>query len=78
MHEKTNNMGFQPGLTQTDLYSHRRRLETRNFRFKKKDRIILVAETKTLISCALTACYLFSYSVAHLLSTRQHVDYSKV
>ena len=25
-HEKTNNLGFRPGLTQTDLYSHRSRL----------------------------------------------------
>ena len=27
-HEKTGLRGFQPGLTQTDLYSHRSRLET--------------------------------------------------
>ena len=27
VHEKTNNLGFQPGLTQTGLYSHRRWLE---------------------------------------------------
>ena len=27
LHEKTNNLGFRPGLTQTDLYSHRRKLE---------------------------------------------------
>ena len=25
--EKTNNLGFRPGLTQTGLYSHRRWLE---------------------------------------------------
>ena len=25
--EKTNNLGFRPGLTQTGLYSHRRQLE---------------------------------------------------
>ena len=24
VHEKTNNLGFRPGLTQTGLYSHRR------------------------------------------------------
>ena len=24
VHEKTNNLGFRPGLTQTRLYSHRR------------------------------------------------------
>ena len=27
VHEKTNNLGFRPGLTQTGLYSHRRWLE---------------------------------------------------
>ena len=27
VHEKTNNLGFRPGLTQTRLHSHRSRLE---------------------------------------------------
>ena len=27
VHEKTNNLGFRPGLTQTRLYSHRIKLE---------------------------------------------------
>ena len=27
MHEKNNNLGFRPGLIQTSLYSHSRRLE---------------------------------------------------
>ena len=27
VHEKTNNLGFRPGLTQTGLYKHRRWLE---------------------------------------------------
>ena len=27
VHEKTNNLGFRPGLTQTGLYSHRKELE---------------------------------------------------
>ena len=27
LHEKTNNLGFRPGLTQTGLFSHRSRLE---------------------------------------------------
>ena len=27
VHEKTNNLGFQQGLTQTGQYNHRRRLE---------------------------------------------------
>ena len=26
-HEKTNNLGFRPGATQTGLYSHRSRLK---------------------------------------------------
>ena len=26
-YEKTNNVGFRPGMTQTGLYSHRSRLE---------------------------------------------------
>ena len=32
LHEKTNNLGFRPGLTQTGLYSHRRWLEAGKFR----------------------------------------------
>ena len=32
--EKTNNLGFRPGLTQTGLYSHKRWLEAGNFVFK--------------------------------------------
>ena len=28
VHDKTNNLGFRPGPTQTDLYSYRSRLET--------------------------------------------------
>ena len=31
VHEKTNNLWFPPGLTQTGLYSHRRWLEAGNF-----------------------------------------------
>ena len=34
VHEKTNNLGFRPGLTQTGLYNHRRWLEAGNFVFK--------------------------------------------
>ena len=34
--EKTGLRGFRPGLTQTDLYSRRSRLEAWNFGFKKK------------------------------------------
>ena len=32
--EKTNNLGFRPGLTQTGLYRHRTLLEAGNFVFK--------------------------------------------
>ena len=32
--DKTNNLGFRPGLTQTSLYSHRKELEALNFGFK--------------------------------------------
>ena len=35
VHEKTNNLGFQPGPTQTSLYSHRRWSEAGNFGFRK-------------------------------------------
>ena len=55
-HEKTNNMGFRPGLTQTDLYSHRSRLAAQNFGCKKeRDCTICVAKTKMLISHAVIA-----------------------
>ena len=33
--EKTNNLGFRPGPTQTGLNSHRRWLEAGNFAFRK-------------------------------------------
>ena len=46
---------FRPGLTQTSLYSHRRRLEAWNFGFmKKRECTICVAKTKALISCTVT------------------------
>ena len=51
----TKHLGFRAGLTQTTRYSHRKRLEVRNFQFKKRDCTICVAKTKTLISCAVTA-----------------------
>ena len=53
MREKTNKLGFRPGLIQTELYKYRRWLEACNFGFKKKrDCTIHVAKTKALISCA--------------------------
>ena len=33
--EKTNNLGFQPGQSQTGLYSHRKWLQAGNFGFRK-------------------------------------------
>ena len=55
-HEKTGLRGFQPGPTQTRLYSHRRLQEACNFGFRKKrDCTNYVTKTKALISCAATA-----------------------
>ena len=34
LHEKTNNLGFRPGPTQTGLYNHRTLLEAGNFVLK--------------------------------------------
>ena len=68
VHEKTNNLGFRLGLTQTRLYSHRSRLEACNFGFKKKrDCTMRVAKTKALISCAVTAQLIcaFGFAYAH-------------
>ena len=54
--EKTGLWGFRPGPTQTGLYSHRRWLEAGNFVFRnKRDCTIYVANTKALISFAVTA-----------------------
>ena len=67
MREKTNKLGFRPGLIQTELYKYRRWLEACNFGFKKKrDCTIHVAKTKALISCAVTAqlicVFVFAYA----------------
>ena len=51
--KKTGLRGFRQGRTQTDLYSHRRRLDAWNFRF-------LVAKTKAMISCVVSVT-LFSH-----------------
>ena len=45
-HEKIDLRGFQPGPTQTRLYSHRRWLEACNFGFRKKRDCIYVAKNK--------------------------------
>ena len=65
--EKTNNMSFPLGRTQTSLYSHRSRLGALNTGSKKKrDCNICVAKTKTLINCAVTAqlicVFVFAYA----------------
>ena len=66
-HEETNDLSLRPGPTQTDLYSHRSRLEAGKFRFEKeRDCTIRVAKTKALISCAVTAqlicVFVFAYA----------------
>ena len=66
LHEKTNNLGLRPCPTQTGLYSHRRRLEARNFVFgKKRDCTIRVVKTKALISCAVTAQLICAFVLAY-------------
>ena len=67
-YEKTNNLGFRPGSTQTGLNSHRSRLEACHFRFKKKDCTISVAKTEVLISCAVTAQLICLFIFAHAIS----------
>ena len=70
--------GFQTGLTQTEMYKHRRWLEAGNFEFRKQRKsTIRVAKTKMLISfdvtakliCAFVFAYTkcsFSYEVAQI------------
>ena len=54
--EKTGLRGFQPGVTQMGLCSHRKGLNARNFKFNKKtDCNIQVVKTKALICFVLTA-----------------------
>ena len=66
-HEKASNLCLRPGLTQTGLYSHRKRLEAKDFGFKKKrDCTLRVAKTKALISFAVTVklvcAFVFAYA----------------
>ena len=57
--------GFRAGLTQTDLYSHRSRLEAGNIRFKKKRNCTIhVVKTKALISFAVTAKLICAFVLA--------------
>ena len=53
---KTGLKGLQPGLTQTGLFNHRRRLEAGNFGFRKKRNCTIhEVKTRTLISFAVAA-----------------------
>ena len=69
--------GFQSGLKQTELYKHRRWLETGTFGFRKKNCTIHVAKTKALISFKIMSCIFvfaytncwFSHDVAHIVET---------
>ena len=70
--EKTNNLGVQPCLTQTSLYSLRSRLDAGNFGFGKKSNCTIPVVTAKLI-CAFVFAYvdcLFSHAAAHL--SRSH------
>ena len=67
LHEKTNNSGFRPGLTQIGLCSYRKGLEACNFGFnKKRNCTICVVKTKVLISCAVTAQLICAYVFAYI------------
>ena len=73
MREKTNNLGFRPGPTQTGLYSNRSRPDLWNFRFKKKWTCTIgIAKIKALISFAVTAklicVFVFAYVCGLLVS----------
>ena len=76
--EKTNNLCFRPGSTQTELCSYRKWIEAGHFGFwKKTNCTVSVAKTKALVSCTFTkqlicafgfvyAYCLFSYAAAHI------------
>ena len=76
--EKTNNLCFRPGPTQTSLYKHRRWLEAGNFGFRKKrNSTIRVAKTKVLISFAVTAklicAFVFAYANCWFSHAKAHL-----
>ena len=72
--EKTCLPGFQPGPTQTGLYTRRRWLEAGNFGFRKiRECTICVAKTKVLISCAVTAQQICAFVFAYAKSQFSHV-----
>ena len=82
--EKTNNLDFRPGPTQTSLSSHRSRLETSDFGFKKKRDCTIhnKQKTKAVTNFPVTAklvcpfdfayadCW-FSHAVAHITLCRR-------
>ena len=73
VHEKTNNLGFRLGPTQTGLYSHRRWLEAGNFGFRKKRNCTIhVAKTKALISFAVTAKLICAFVFAKAFCWNSH------
>ena len=81
----SNQAGFQPGLKQTRLCSHRRWLDPCNFGFRKyRDCTIHLAKTKVLVSFSVTAklicVFVFAYGkkpvshdVAQIFSTRPEI-----
>ena len=58
-HDKINNLVFRPDSTQISLYSHRKWL-------KKRGGSIICCETKTLISCAVTAHLICAFGFAYM------------
>ena len=76
--QKTGLRGFQPGPTQTGLFSHWRWLEAWNFGFRKqRDCTIQVAKTKALISFAVTAklicVFVFAYAKIRFSDVAAHM-----
>ena len=64
--EKTIKFCYRPGPTQTNLYSHRRKLYLCNFGIKKKrDCTIPVVEAKALISCTVKSQLVCTFGFAY-------------
>ena len=79
-HEKTNNLGFQTGLTRIGLYSLRSRLVALKFGFKKRDCTILVAEKNTLAQLAASLIYsetFISFEPSHEKTNNLHMRKQK-
>ena len=72
-HERTNNVVFWTGRTQTELYKHSRSLEAGNFGFRKKrDCTIHLVKTKALISFEVTAKLISAFVFALAKCTFSH------